>query len=96
MIGKQAVNSLMEMSLPLFYKWLNTVRVHVGLERDDGETRKDSKNNRYASRVHLQWVKDYKLVEWGPRSLFPEYLEMSKFIFQIEVMMLILSLYFLE
>ncbi|KRT85881.1 hypothetical protein AMK59_532, partial [Oryctes borbonicus] len=23
-----------------------------------------------------QWVKDFKLVEWGPMSLFPEYLEM--------------------
>ncbi|EEB15452.1 conserved hypothetical protein [Pediculus humanus corporis] len=23
-----------------------------------------------------QWTEDYKLLEWGPRGLFPEYLEM--------------------
>lgn len=25
-----------------------------------------------------QWMKDAKLLDWGPRSLFPEYLEMGK------------------
>lgn len=25
-----------------------------------------------------QWTEDYKLLEWGPRGLFPEYLEMSE------------------
>ncbi|XP_012221258.1 anoctamin-1 isoform X2 [Linepithema humile] len=71
MIGKQAMNTILEMLFPLFYKWMNTLKVHVGakkLQQDD--------NNRYSSRKYLQWVRDYKLVQWGPRSLFPEYLEM--------------------
>jgi len=25
-----------------------------------------------------QWIKDYKLVEWGKQTLFYEYLEMGK------------------
>jgi anoctamin-1 len=70
MIGKQAVNSILEMLFPLFYKWLNTIRVHVGLQKTPSKARK-------FSRMHLQWVRDYKLVQWGPRSLFPEYLEMG-------------------
>ncbi|XP_053994706.1 anoctamin-1 isoform X2 [Hylaeus volcanicus] len=69
MIGKQAMNTILEMLFPLFFKWLNTLKVHVGMKTEDGQRRN-------ASRKHLQWIKDYKLVEWGPRSLFPEYLEM--------------------
>ncbi|XP_078050290.1 anoctamin 1 isoform X1 [Augochlora pura] len=69
MIGKQAMNTILEMLYPLFFKWLNTLKVHVGMSMINGER----KNN---SRKYLQWIKDYKLVEWGPRSLFPEYLEM--------------------
>lgn len=51
---------------------MNTLKVHVG-----AKTLKDH-NMRYSSRKYLQWIRDYKLVEWGPRSLFPEYLEMGK------------------
>ncbi|XP_046423271.1 anoctamin-4-like isoform X1 [Neodiprion fabricii] len=69
MIGKQTLNTILEMVFPLFYKWLNTVKVHVGRE-------KDRNKEKSMSRINLQWVKDYKLVEWGPRSLFREYLEM--------------------
>lgn len=28
--------------------------------------------------LSAQWMKDAKLLDWGPRSLFPEYLEMGK------------------
>ncbi|KMQ93390.1 transmembrane protein 16a, partial [Lasius niger] len=70
MIGKQAMNTILEMLFPLFYKWMNTLKVHVG-----SKTLKDH-TKRYSSRKNLQWIRDYKLVEWGPRSLFPEYLEM--------------------
>ncbi|KAL6259932.1 hypothetical protein P5V15_009842 [Pogonomyrmex californicus] len=70
MIGKQALNTILEMLFPLFYKWLNTLKVHVGSKK------LDDPNKRYSSRKYLQWVRDYKLVQWGPRSLFPEYLEM--------------------
>ncbi|XP_014210857.1 anoctamin-5 [Copidosoma floridanum] len=68
MIGKQIINSIFEMLLPLFYKWMNTIRVSFKKSDDTPERR--------WSRKHLQWVRDYKLVEWGARSLFPEYLEM--------------------
>ncbi|EFA04121.2 anoctamin-5 isoform X2 [Tribolium castaneum] len=65
MIGKQAMNTVLEMLFPLFYKWLNTVKVKTGLSKDPSY-----------KKSRPQWLKDYKLVEWGPRSLFPEYLEM--------------------
>ena len=71
MVGKQAMNSVLEMLFPLFYKWLNTIKVHMSL-KEEKKNRKDS------VRMFLPWVRDYKLVTWGPRSLFPEYLEMSK------------------
>lgn len=51
----------------LFYKWLNTLKVKTGLEPGSPATKGRSK----------QWMKDFKLVEWGPRGLFPEYLEMG-------------------
>lgn len=75
MVGKQAMNTILEMLFPLFYKWMNTLKVHVGSKKSD-------KNNdkRYSSRKFLQWIRDYKLVQWGPRSLFPEYLEMGNYI----------------
>ncbi|XP_034248774.1 anoctamin-1-like isoform X2 [Thrips palmi] len=66
MVGKQAMNTLLEMAYPLFYKWLNTLKVKTGLEPGSPATKGRSK----------QWMKDFKLVEWGPRGLFPEYLEM--------------------
>lgn len=70
MIGKQAMNTILEMLFPLFYKWLNTLKVHVGMKTKDGQ-------KKVTTRKYLQWIKDYKLVDWGPRSLFPEYLEMG-------------------
>lgn len=69
MIGKQAMNTILEMLFPLFYKWLNTLKVHVGMRTEKGQKKVTTRK--------YQWIKDYKLVEWGPRSLFPEYLEMS-------------------
>ncbi|XP_017761030.1 PREDICTED: anoctamin-1 isoform X1 [Eufriesea mexicana] len=69
MIGKQTMNTILEMLFPLFYKWLNTLKVHVGMKTKNGQ-------KKVTTRKYLQWIKDYKLVEWGPRSLFPEYLEM--------------------
>ncbi|XP_063913135.1 anoctamin-4 isoform X3 [Zophobas morio] len=65
MVGKQAMNTILEMLFPLFFKWLNTIKVKTGLTKD-----------RSCKGERPQWLKDYKLVEWGPRSLFPEYLEM--------------------
>ncbi|KAG7214025.1 hypothetical protein KM043_001395 [Ampulex compressa] len=70
MIGKQIMNTILEMLFPLFYKWLNTLKVHVGTNKAKEE------GCQLSPRKYLQWIRDYKLVEWGPRSLFPEYLEM--------------------
>lgn len=67
MIGKQAMNTILEMVFPLFFKWLNTLKIKAGL----------SKEKLSCKGCQPQWVKDFKLVEWGPRSLFPEYLEMG-------------------
>lgn len=33
----------------------------------------------FSAKSSLQWIKDYKLVEWGTRGLFNEYLEMGKY-----------------
>ncbi|XP_052128356.1 anoctamin-1 [Frankliniella occidentalis] len=65
MVGKQAMNTLLEMAYPLFFKWLNTLKVKTGLDPGSPATKRSK-----------QWMKDFKLVEWGPRGLFPEYLEM--------------------
>lgn len=63
------MNTFVEMLLPVFYKWLNTMKV---------------KKARWGSRQHYstknaaQWVKDCELAEWGTNGLFQEYLEMGK------------------
>lgn len=31
-----------------------------------------------AAAMKKPWIEDYKLLDWGPRGLFPEYLEMGK------------------
>lgn len=66
MIGKQAVNTALEMAIPLFYRWHNSLKVRIGKQRNQSLK---SKGQRF--------VKDLKLVEWGSRGLFPEYLEMG-------------------
>lgn len=68
MVGKQTMNSIIEMLLPKFYQWLNTIRVRANkLKKTWSGTGK-----------RQRWLRDLKLVEWGSRSLFPEYLEMGK------------------
>ncbi|KAK9512825.1 hypothetical protein O3M35_001156 [Rhynocoris fuscipes] len=61
MVGKQAFNTALEMILPIIYKWWHTRWI---------PDKKSMKNKL------PQWRKDYKLVAWGHRDLFPEYLEM--------------------
>jgi len=46
-------------------KSLNQVKLMTGITQD--------KHAVFAN----QWTKDVKLLDWGPRSLFPEYLEMG-------------------
>ncbi|KAJ8687984.1 hypothetical protein QAD02_023779 [Eretmocerus hayati] len=71
MVGKQTINSVLEMLYPLYFKWLNTIRVRVGLQNESDDTDENK-----PSKKEPQWLQDYKLVEWGPRGLFSEYLEM--------------------
>ncbi|XP_072935586.1 anoctamin-1 isoform X3 [Epargyreus clarus] len=61
MIGKQAINTIVEMMMPYLLKWWNIIRT-IG------------RKNKIKS--PMQWVKDFKLVDFGNMGLFPEYLEM--------------------
>ncbi|XP_044002725.1 anoctamin-5-like [Aphidius gifuensis] len=81
MIGKQVMNSILEMLEPLFYKWINTWKVHLK-PKNSMKNHQNNLNNpnnnlqRNFVKKYSPWIRDFKLVEWGPRSLFPEYLEM--------------------
>ncbi|XP_049887733.1 anoctamin-1 isoform X3 [Pectinophora gossypiella] len=61
MIGKQFMNTIVEMMMPYLLKWWNIIRT-IGRKNKIKST--------------LQWVKDFKLVDFGHMGLFPEYLEM--------------------
>ncbi|CAG7717026.1 unnamed protein product [Allacma fusca] len=65
MVGKQAMNSVLEMLIPIIWKWWGQFKIMTGIEIENK-----------SSIFSTQWAKDVKLLEWGPRSLFPEYLEM--------------------
>ncbi|XP_063237406.1 anoctamin-1 isoform X2 [Bacillus rossius redtenbacheri] len=65
MVGKQALNSILEMVIPYVMKWWNTFKIKTGLQEKEEDFHGCS-----------QWTEDFKLVDWGPRGLFPEYLEM--------------------
>lgn len=65
MIGKQAMNTVLEMIQPRLFKYYNTLKVRL-------TKRQSMTNQKNAPR----WLRDLKLVEWGPQSLFNEYLEM--------------------
>ncbi|XP_047493990.1 anoctamin-1-like isoform X1 [Penaeus chinensis] len=62
MVGKQAMNTCMEMVIPMLWKWYNMLTV--------------PENQREAHSRWPRWAKDFRLVNFDPRGLFPEYLEM--------------------
>ncbi|XP_023303991.2 anoctamin-1 isoform X3 [Lucilia cuprina] len=68
MIGKQAFNSILEVIMPKI--WRKIMALKVGLTRCFSP--KEDKHHKDTER----WWRDLKLLDWGPRSLFPEYLEM--------------------
>ncbi|KAM8704225.1 hypothetical protein ACLKA7_008772 [Drosophila subpalustris] len=68
MIGKQAFNTILEVYLPMF--WRKVLAIQVGLSRLFSNSVKPDKTK------DERWMRDLKLLDWGPRSLFPEYLEM--------------------
>ncbi|CAG9782709.1 unnamed protein product [Diatraea saccharalis] len=61
MIGKQFINTIVEMMMPYLLKWWNILRT-IGRKK--------------TIKSPMQWVKDFKLVDFGNMGLFPEYLEM--------------------
>lgn len=67
MVGKQALNTILEMLIPMFWKWTNMMKFKI--------FKKDQKSS-FLKNKGDRWLRDLKLVEWGHRSLFPEYLEM--------------------
>lgn len=76
MVGQQAFNSIMEMALPFVYKWWNTFMLATGLEsKKDSDEDLEVKPSTTSSSVR-QLIEDYKLLDWGDRGLFYEYLEM--------------------
>lgn len=74
MIGKQAMNTILEMILPRFLKYYNTLSIRLSKRRKQSAVQKDGQ----------RWLRDLKLVEWGPQSLFNEYLEMVNTIIIID------------
>lgn len=64
MIGKQAMSTVLELIQPRIYKYYNSMKVRL--------TKRESIHQKECQR----WLRDLKLVEWGPQSLFNEYLEM--------------------
>lgn len=65
MIGKQTMNAIIEMAVPIFWKWYNSLKTRIGKDKKQSLKGKGQR-----------WLRDLKLLEWGSRSLFPEYLEM--------------------
>ncbi|XP_030030967.2 anoctamin-1 isoform X4 [Manduca sexta] len=61
MVGKQFINTIVEMMMPYLLKWWYIIRT-IGRKKH--------------IKSPLQWVKDFKLVDFGNMGLFPEYLEM--------------------
>lgn len=66
MVGKQAMNTVLEMVQPRLYKYYNALRVKLARKR----------NRSHRAEAQKRWVRDLELVEWGSQSLFNEYLEM--------------------
>lgn len=69
MVGKQAMNSILELIMPIFWKRVQAFK--VGLSRLFKSRQTISVKGR-----DERWLRDLKLLDFGPRSLFPEYLEM--------------------
>lgn len=65
MIGKQAMSTVLELIQPRIYRYYNTIKMRLS-------RRRSSVNPKLSQRC----LRDLKLVEWGPQSLFNEYLEM--------------------
>ncbi|XP_044253910.1 anoctamin-1-like isoform X1 [Tribolium madens] len=68
MIGKQAINAVAEMVVPLLKKMYNSVKVSMGIQ--------EAPPDQIGIISCNQWTEDYKLLDLQSQSLFSEYLEM--------------------
>lgn len=64
MVGKQAINAIIEIGVPYIKKKFNQITYGRKNRDEDG-----------LSPVN-QWTRDYKLMAWDSMGLFQEYLEM--------------------
>ena len=53
MIGKQILYTVMEMFLPILYKYWSLFRIHTGLKQRDPIVSRS------------QWIRDLKLLDWS-------------------------------
>lgn len=88
MVGKQAMNAMLEMFWPYITRRLQSLRRTWanarGKNREQQQQQQMPNGGEDAEKVGPtliacnQWTNDYKLLAWGARGLFDEYLEMSK------------------
>lgn len=69
MVGKQAVNAIVEMLIPYLMRTFKKYSIRFGMRKRDSEEKIVSCN---------QWTEDYQLSAWTNTSMFAEYLEMGK------------------
>ncbi|KAI8124173.1 Anoctamin-2 [Lucilia cuprina] len=67
MVGKQAVNAIVEMLIPYLTKTFKKFGTRCGMRKKNNEEKLVSCN---------QWTEDYHLIPWTNHSMFLEYLEM--------------------
>ncbi|XP_065366433.1 anoctamin-6 isoform X2 [Calliphora vicina] len=67
MVGKQAVNAIVEMLIPYLTKTIRKFGARCGMRKKTSEEKLVSCN---------QWTEDYHLIPWTNNSMFSEYLEM--------------------
>jgi anoctamin-1 len=65
-VGKQFMMSIVEYHLPRLWKLYNSLKMATGKSEEGNQA------------VPSQWVRDFRLAEWGHQGLFYEYLEMGK------------------
>ena len=86
-VGKQFLMSIIEYYLPMFWKLYNSLKLATATKDDLAcsaclTATSDEKNKNAGNKTNNpQWVRDFKLAEWGQQGLFYEYLEMGKSIF---------------
>lgn len=77
MVGKQALNALLEMFVPWLIKRGNSLRMWQSGKAINRTTDGESLI------ACNQWTNDYKLLAWSERGLFDEYLEMSTYFIDV-------------